>query len=364
MSAARRSLTVLMLALGWLGDPVWYERTAIGSDVRADERVIFFPTAARWSNDEQLWLAPIHGWVFEPEANSLLRASLVVALRKAMGLDAQEPASAIFRQRLGAFLADNQRGKQVTIVVGAEAHRLPASGPDGHFEGTIGLVAATAQRLASDGRIPFRMLTDAADPRVFAGVVYLVPPTGVTVISDVDDTIKISDVQDKPEMLRNTFLRQFSAVPGMAELYRRWAVMGIQFHFLSNSPWQLYEPLQEFTAGAGFPSATFDLQRFRLKDSSMLNLLADPVEAKRPRLQWILRAYPQRRFILVGDSGERDPEVYGEIARQFPGQVLRVLIRDVTQEPPAAARYQKAFSGLPPELWQLFRDPANIRLPE
>jgi phosphatidate phosphatase APP1 len=77
----------------------------------------------------------------------------------------------------------------------------------------------------------------------------------------------------------------------------------------------------------------------------------------------LLNDYPRRRFILVGDSGERDPETYGTIARKFPARVLRIFIRDVTGEPAGTARYRHAFADLNADTWQLFQDPANLPLP-
>ena len=41
---------------------------------------------------------------------------------------------------------------------------------------------------------------------------------------------------------------------------------------------------------------------------------------------------PRRKFILVGDSGEKDPEVYRVIQKLFPDQVLKIYIRDVLGE--------------------------------
>ena len=54
---------------------------------------------------------------------------------------------------------------------------------------------------------------------------------------------------------------------------------------------------------------------------------------KTSTIESILRTYPQRRFVLVGDSGEKDPEVYAELARRFPEQVMHVFIRDVSIAP-------------------------------
>jgi len=68
----------------------------------------------------------------------------------------------------------------------------------------------------------------------------------------------------------------------------------------------------------------------------------------------------QRRFILIGDSGEADPEIYASIARRYPQQVIRIFIRDVTGEGEKARRYQKTFKGLPKSLWTVFRDAARL----
>ena len=60
--------------------------------------------------------------------------------------------------------------------------------------------------------------------------------------------------------------------------------------------------------------------------------------------------------MLVGDSGELDPEVYGKIYREFPTQVVAIHIRDVTQEARDAPRYKLAFADVPADRWTLFTD--------
>ena len=67
-----------------------------------------------------------------------------------------------------------------------------------------------------------------------------------------------------------------------------------------------------------------------------------------------------RRFVLVGDSGERDPEVYGELARRHPRQVTRILIRDATDEPGDSTRFEAAFRNLAPGLWRVFREADSL----
>jgi len=95
--------------------------------------------------------------------------------------------------------------------------------------------------------------------------------------------------------------------------------------------------------------------------SGLKSLMDAPPEYKLRELKATLDELPNRDVVLVGDSGQHDPEVYSETARRFPGQIRRIFIRDVTGEGPESPRYQKDFQGLPRELWQVFRDPADIR---
>ena len=71
-------------------------------------------------------------------------------------------------------------------------------------------------------------------------------------------------------------------------------------------------------------------------------------------LDQIFGHFPERQFVLIGDSGEADPEVYANALATHPNQVAAIWIRNVTTETRAAARYRKAFDGLPADRWQLF----------
>jgi phosphatidate phosphatase APP1 len=196
---------------------------------------------------------------------------------------------------------------------------------------------------------------------VFEGEVYLLDAAGLCVISDIDDTIKISEVRDRDALLRNTFLRPYRAVEGMAEVYAEWAQRpAVSFHYVSASPWQLFRPLRDFLKDAGFPEGPMELKHFRWTDSSFFNLFASPEEYKPAVIAPLLERLPGRRFVLVGDSGEKDPEIYAALARRYPAQVVRILIRDVTGEGPNAERFGTVFVGLPPDLWRIFRDPAGV----
>jgi len=92
----------------------------------------------------------------------------------------------------------------------------------------------------------------------------------------------------------------------------------------------------------------------------VLNLFGSQEGYKTPVIEELLAALPGRRFVLIGDSGEQDPELYGAIARKHPGQVAAIFIRNVTGEKPGAERFRKAFEGIAAQGWKLFNQPAEL----
>ena len=108
--------------------------------------------------------------------------------------------------------------------------------------------------------LEFWAVTRSRDKRQFSGRVQLLEPTGFSVVSDIDDTIKVSQVLDKGELLANTFIRPYREVTGMATQYRQWAKHGAAFHYVSSSPWQLFQPLMNFMETSGFPAGDFHLK--------------------------------------------------------------------------------------------------------
>jgi phosphatidate phosphatase APP1 len=260
----------------------------------------------------------------------------------------------VFGKRARLFLVDHERGKEVFVRLGTNEFLVGKSGADGRFVGEITFTNAE--------NLSFMAVLSPGDKREFSGRIFPLETEGVSVISDIDDTIKITEVRDRKATLRNTFYREFEAVPGMATFYRSMTnEPNASFHYISASPWQLYEPLAALVTANGFPAGMFELKEFRWKDRSLFNLFANPEKYKSGVIEPLLKQFPKRVFVLIGDSGERDPEIYGALARKFPDQVFRVLIRDVTSESSEAERYQKAFRGVPREKWQIFREPNEIK---
>jgi phosphatidate phosphatase APP1 len=93
------------------------------------------------------------------------------------------------------------------------------------------------------------------------GTVDVIEPTGISIISDIDDTIKKTDILDGRDMiLQNTFFRKAKEIPGMSNVYQSWSAEGVKFHYVSNSPWQVYPALQEFLKDNHFPKGSIHLR--------------------------------------------------------------------------------------------------------
>ena len=264
---------------------------------------------------------------------------------------------------MNLLIADNERGKTIVISLAGADHELPESAENGHFQAVLQLPVATVERHAEGDTLRYEAFAPASDGRVFRGEVRLVPPAGISVISDIDDTVKITRVTDRRELLEYSFLRDFAAVPGMAKQYEAWAANGVSFHFVSSSPWQLYAPLQEFMDDSGFPWSTFSLKAVRFRDETLFNLFKKGTETKPAVIEGILEAYPERYFVLIGDSGEQDPEVYASLLRKHPQQILGAYIRNVTQETRDNERFATVLDGIDEARFDLFDDPAGLRLP-
>lgn len=355
----RRHLLVAATALAAIGAAT---APIPGDDsISSDETLAVFPTDG-WRLADGTWKLPIHAWVYEPEDDSDTRAALIDAFGKALGLDDAARADPVFRARAARFLVDNERGKRLTAQIGRleKAEPLPRTGDNGHAEAVL-TSTAEASLPVEAGFVDVTVRPASGGNPAIVARVRLVPPTGVSVVSDVDDTIKVTSVRDTRELLLNTFVRPFRAVDGMPELYRQWELAdNAIFHYVTGSPWQLHDPLREWLAAARFPSGTLEMRHFRVTDDSLQKFFASPATTKRPVIEAMLRNHPGRTFVLVGDSGEDDPAIYADLAKRFPSQVARVLIRNTTNEPPDAPRWAKEFAGLDPGLWTVFTSPSDI----
>lgn len=159
------------------------------------------------------------------------------------------------------------------------------------------------------------------------------PQCDFGIISDIDDTIMVTNATSTLSMMRLTFLRSpasrlpFAGVNTFYQALTQGGAVPRPIFYVSSSPWNLYDFLEEFMELNKIPLGTLFLRDFGLQ-----TLKASHHDHKSHYINQIMDAYPQLSFILIGDSGQHDPEVYSELVSQRPQQVKAVYIRDVSPE--------------------------------
>ncbi|CEL05645.1 hypothetical protein ASPCAL06762 [Aspergillus calidoustus] len=231
-------------------------------------------------------------------------------------------ANAHLMERIRPFLTNPMAGMAVTVFFFNDEQsqsRNITTNESGHFSirASLSFVPTHVRVLASE------------DLSAVKGV-EVIKPTGVSLISDIDDTVKHSAITSgAKEIFRNVFVRELKdlTIEGVDEWYNNLAKLGVDIHYVSNAPWQLYPLLDRYFKMVGLPPGSFHLKQY----SGMLQGIFEPtLERKKGNLEQILLDFPERKFILVGDSGEADLEVYTDLVLANPGRILGIFIRDIT----------------------------------
>lgn len=169
----------------------------------------------------------------------------------------------------------------------------------------------------------------------------LVPPETAryVVVSDIDDTVLQSDATHVVKMARNVFLGNAHTrlpFPGVAALYRALFTgkSGSEMNplfYVSSSPWNLYDLLAQFFNLQGIPvGPVLFLRDWGVTPEEILP--TNHKEYKMGYIRQMLDFYPDMPFILIGDSGQEDPEIYAELVDAYPKRIQAVYIRNVTRD--------------------------------
>jgi phosphatidate phosphatase APP1 len=157
------------------------------------------------------------------------------------------------------------------------------------------------------------------------------------VISDIDDTIVPTGATRIWEMLKTTFLRNaHSRIPfaGVSAFYQALSKGPTgkgnnPFFYVSSSPWNLYDFLMEFMNIHEIPQGPLMLRDIGL--SREYFIAGSHFDHKLTQVERIFEIIHDIPFILIGDSGQHDAEIYHQVIKDFPGRVKMVYIRDVDQ---------------------------------
>ncbi len=166
--------------------------------------------------------------------------------------------------------------------------------------------------------------------------IFPAPDAEFGVISDIDDTVIKSDVTNLLRMIRLTFFNNEKTrvpFPGVSEFYHalhkgKSGIAQNPIFYVSNSPWNLYDLLKSFLDFHDIPAGPLLLRDIGIDNDKFIS--SNSYNGKVFRIVKLLKFYPDLKFVLIGDSGERDPEIYEEITQMFPDRILAVYIRDVT----------------------------------
>ena len=171
--------------------------------------------------------------------------------------------------------------------------------------------------------------------------------TSFAVVSDLDDTVIQSRVSNFLQAARTVMLgnaRTRLPFPGVAAFYEalRNGATGDEknpIFYVSSSPWNIYDVIAEFMDLQKIPKGPLVLRDWDIGWSSLSS--ARHFEHKTSVIRDLMQLYPDLEFILIGDSGQHDPEIYRQIVSEFPKRVRAIYIRDVTRTVERSASIQR-----------------------
>ena len=159
-------------------------------------------------------------------------------------------------------------------------------------------------------------------------------PSGskVGIISDVDDTIMITQVPTLWKAVYNVLFanpKKRASVPGMSVLFTKLAALFPEapFFYLSTSPWNVESSIRHFINDHGFPAGPLLLRDL---DPRPKTFIPTGVQHKLEFAEQLMGDFPDMKFILIGDDGQKDPTTYATIARRYPGRVIAIGIRQLS----------------------------------
>lgn len=234
------------------------------------------------------------------------------------------------RERLGYFIARFIANAELTIVVGSEQEMATdklvstdfLTDDNGCFRHCVTV----------DYKPSVVQVTAKRDETIFTcEPIYLVPSEGLAVISDIDDTIKLTGViGDKRELLKSLLLKDVTHwnIPPMIDWYTKLLSEKVTFHYVSNSPLQLFPIILKYFKTVGLPFGSLHLKQYT---GNIISSLMEPSSSRKSTsLNKIITDFPKKKFICIGDSGEYDFESYVSLAKRHPNQILAIYIRYVS----------------------------------
>jgi phosphatidate phosphatase APP1 len=164
------------------------------------------------------------------------------------------------------------------------------------------------------------------------------PIARLGIVSDIDDTVIQADVARLLSMVTDVAFGSAhtrAPFPGVAAFFRALHAgtgpVPNPVFYVSNGPWNLYDVFEHFLELRGIPPGPVELRDWGAPWREVRRI--GRYEHKLESIRRIFRTLPDLPLLLIGDSGEDDPEIYRDLVREFPARVPAVYIRDVSRDP-------------------------------
>ncbi|KAI9814127.1 MAG: hypothetical protein M1826_002305 [Phylliscum demangeonii] len=221
-------------------------------------------------------------------------------------------------------------GGAVTPQGGQQTIALPyPTTEEGDFDAFVALAGAGLQPGNGTSQLQ-RLNVYATGAPPGNATSYLVPPEGISVVSDVDDILRITRIFVPKDGILNSFARPYVPWMNMPDIYANWSrsIPNIHFHYLTTLPEPVTPQYMDFIYRT-YPGGSFDTRPLNFSDTSATLAIRNYL------LHKVFETFPKRKFIVVGDTSNRDiMRDYPALVSTFPGQVLCILLRNTTATDP------------------------------
>ncbi|KAG9127068.1 hypothetical protein FRC07_000791 [Ceratobasidium sp. 392] len=187
---------------------------------------------------------------------------------------------------------------------------------------------------------------------------YLVPTQGITLITDIDDILRVTKIWNPDEGLLNSFVYPFQPWMNMPDVLNRWdaVIPNLHFHYLTTTPIKVARPYMSFIYGR-YPLGSFDVRPLNI------TTLDQTISIRRVNLQRVFETFPYRKFVLLADTSNQDVmKQYPAMAKEFPGRVQCILLRNTSATDPSDyfPYDTSGFRDLDNSTYMFFRTPDDI----
>lgn len=189
-------------------------------------------------------------------------------------------------------------------------------------------------------------------------VAYLIPPHGMTILSDVDDVLRETRIYVPQQAILNTFVRPFKVWMNMHQIFSHWSssIPDLHFHYMTTTPEQLAQYYLYFLYRY-YPLGSFDTHPMSLASFTRIQ------SSRQYYLEKIFETFPQRQLVLIGDTTNPDiMKQYPVMYKKFPEQVQCIFIRNttVTDKENPFGYDTSGFKDVPESAYMFFNVPDDL----